>query len=373
MTPALFLAALLSVAGSPATNASGAPPPTQFHATTRWALRPSLKYDTLCFLNALTGDPYYLDYYKDEYERFKPQLTPQAAASLQNLKRIIKDEDQGIISASLCLYFSAVPDKNLDDMLKTLADTRALKASFEKTVYYSGPEWKVFESTTADLGHILQFLKDIRFEDYWAEEILPQEQKRIAELDGVLPKYNVVKEIELRLGHPLSSGTVTVDMLFYSQPHGIKVVGTEFLTDVAWDFSIVVRNAVHEMMHPPYDLKADASLGAAVASLGNDAFFRQTYDKRNPAYGYNTIEALIEEDCVQALEQVIAEKLGVALDAKERWRQNDEGMHVFAAALYETLRQSDYKAPFDQYLLDALRTKFTTKGYLKAQWDLLYR
>src|SRR5271169_2969347 len=37
------------------------------HPGTDWQLKPSLKYDTLCLLNALSGDPYYLEYYRAEY------------------------------------------------------------------------------------------------------------------------------------------------------------------------------------------------------------------------------------------------------------------------------------------------------------------
>jgi hypothetical protein len=34
---------------------------------TEWQLKPSLKYDALCLLNVLSGDPYYLHYYQPEY------------------------------------------------------------------------------------------------------------------------------------------------------------------------------------------------------------------------------------------------------------------------------------------------------------------
>jgi hypothetical protein len=32
------------------------------HSTTDWNLQPSFKYDTLCALNVLSGDAYYLEY-----------------------------------------------------------------------------------------------------------------------------------------------------------------------------------------------------------------------------------------------------------------------------------------------------------------------
>src|SRR5216684_4133643 len=92
----------------------------QIHSTTDWRIQPSFTLDTVCFLNVLTGDPFYVGYYKDEYARFEPQLTPAARTALANLKRKIKDENKNIISAFLALYFSATDDRNLSDMLDTL-------------------------------------------------------------------------------------------------------------------------------------------------------------------------------------------------------------------------------------------------------------
>jgi hypothetical protein len=61
------------------------------HNHTDWQLNPSLKYDTLCLLNALSGDPYYLHYYRAEYEHFYSLFTSeeQASAITQNRPVII--------------------------------------------------------------------------------------------------------------------------------------------------------------------------------------------------------------------------------------------------------------------------------------------
>ncbi len=110
---------------------------TKLHSTTDWRIEPSFKFDTLCFLGVLTGDPFYVEYYENEYAEFERQLSPPARTSLANLKRKIKDENKNIISAFLTLYFSATDDKTLDDMLKTLKDSERLKKSFKQTPYYN--------------------------------------------------------------------------------------------------------------------------------------------------------------------------------------------------------------------------------------------
>jgi hypothetical protein len=63
-----------------------------------------------------------------------------------------------------------------------------------------------------------------------------------------------------------------VYLLYYSKPHGIKITGMRFLTNYSYPFRIVLRNAIHEMMHPPYDLAHDAGLRASLQSLRSDAF-----------------------------------------------------------------------------------------------------
>ena len=72
-------------------------------------------------------------------------------------------------------------------------------------------------------------------------------------------------------------------MLYYSQPHGIKVAGTRFLTDVAWPFEIVLQNAVHKMMHPPYDLANNDELRNLLFLLKEDEFLMEKVLNHNSA------------------------------------------------------------------------------------------
>src|SRR5688572_22563229 len=102
---------------------------------TNWKIEPSLKYDACCFLNILTGDEFYLTYYKEEYEKFKPKLTSKVTDALGSLKKKVKDEGGTIISAWLCLYFSSVEDSTLVDIRRTLDNTSTLESNFSKTTY----------------------------------------------------------------------------------------------------------------------------------------------------------------------------------------------------------------------------------------------
>lgn len=87
-----------------------------------------------------------------------------------------------------------------------------------------------------------------------------------------MPRYNVIPRIESALGSPRPTNKIIVYLLYYSKPHGIKITGMRFLTNYSYPFRIVLRNAIHEMMHPPYDLAHDAGLRASLQSLRSDAF-----------------------------------------------------------------------------------------------------
>jgi hypothetical protein len=134
---------------------------------------------------------------------------------------------------------------------------------------------------------------------------------------------------------------MTAILVRFSQPHGIRITGPRYLTYYGYPVTIILRNAVHEPMHPPFN-KNDAALWAALAPLRGDTAFMDRLAHHNPDFGYNTFEGLVEEDCVQAIEQIVEEKLGVATSARERWEKSDGGLHILAAALYALMKQDGY-------------------------------
>src|ERR1022692_230068 len=309
------------------------------HTSTDWQLRASLKYDTLCLLNALSGDPYYLDYYRAEYDHFHSLFTPEEQAAFAQLKHVIKDEGHGIISAKLALYFSVVDDETLPEMIRTAHDSAAMEAALRKTTYWSADGWQNYQAARPALEASLRALDRVGFPAYWAANAKARIEKRIAEISPELPKYNIIPVIESYLGFPLSSHTITVYLLAYSEPHGIRITGLRFLTHVSYPFSIVLHNAIHEPMHPPYHAD-DPKVREAIDLLGRDPLVVDKVQHHDPSFGYNTTAGYIEEDSVQALEQLVSEKFGVARDACKYWREQDGGMHLLAVALYTDYKQA---------------------------------
>jgi len=343
--------------------------------TTDWELKPSLKYDALCFLNVMTADEFYLKYYQNEYDKFKDRLTLQATHALTNLKKKIKDDKGKIISAWLCLYFSATSDENVDEMLKTLNNPETMKANFKQSPYFLDEDWEFFVSLKDDLQTVFEWLKEINFEDYWRETISVKAENKIKEFNNDVSKYNVIGKVEEHLGFNLPSNKITVYMLYYSQPHGIKITGTRFLTDAAWPFGILIRTASHEMMHPPFDLKNDSLLISTLTKLKTENFLMEKVLNHNPSFGYNSFEGFVEEDCVQALDQIINEKLGIVRDSKKRWQENDDGMHVLAITLYSIMKEENYnekKEVFRDFLIRNIENGKLLNGNIEKTYNQFY-
>jgi hypothetical protein len=158
-----------------------------------------------------------------------------------------------------------------------------------------------------------------------------------------LPKYNIVPAVERYLGFALPSQTITVYVLAYSQPHDTRVTGLRFLTDKSYPFGIVLHSAIHESMHPPYNTN-DPTVQEAIDLLSNDPLVVDKVKHHDPSFGYNTVSGYIEEDSVEALEQIVSEQFGVGNNAHVYWTQHDGGMHVLATAIY-----TDYKAALQRH------------------------
>jgi hypothetical protein len=313
-------------------------------STTDWQLAPSLKYDTLCILNALSGDPYYLHYYQAEYDHFHPLFTPEEQAAFVQLKHTIKDEGHEIISAKLALYYSTGNDESLAEMIRTAHDSSQMEAALRKTAYWNANSWHNYDAARPALEAALRALDRVGFPAYWAANAKPRIEKRITQLSADLPKYDIIPVIEGYLGFPLPSHTIKIYLLAYSEPHGIRITGLRFLTHVSYPFSIVLHNAIHESMHPPYRAD-DAKVHQAIELLGKDPTVADKVQHHDPSFGYNTAPGYIEEDSVQALEEIVSEKFGVGHNPCKYWKEQDAGMHVLAAALYVGYKRAESATP----------------------------
>jgi hypothetical protein len=319
-------------------------------------------------INTLTADPYYLKYYQTDFDRWSPKLSPDCRAALARL-RSNKEKNGAIISAQLTLYFSAVDVTTLTDILSALREPEKMKEALKRTPYYSEDSWTQFIVQRDDLIRVFEELRAKDFERDWQNTVLPKVAKRREELRGKLPGYDIISRQESLLGFELPSHEVTIYLLYYSKPHGIKIVGTRFITHLDYPDRIVLNNAIHEMMHPPYRLQSDPELSKSLEQLRESSFLMGKIRNHNPSFGYNTFEGFVEEDCVQALEQVINEDLGLATEAHKRWQTSDDGMHVLAVALYQRMKKESFpehpERGFRDFLIDQIRKSTLDDSHLR--------
>jgi hypothetical protein len=97
---------------------------------------------------------------------------------------------------------------------------------------------------------------------------------------------------------------------------------------------------------------------AALKVLERDTLIMRIVREHDPRWGYTTLEGVLNEDLTEALDQLISEALGVARNPADRWRKQDDGMHVLAAGLYGLLRQDrwvDTGGSIENWLAEATR------------------
>lgn len=176
-------------------------------------------------------------------------------------------------------------------------------------------------------------------------------------------------------GRPASLDTLTVYILRFVKPHGIKVTGSRFLTADTWPVSVVLPDAVHEMMPRPYDLAGDAELRTALDRLRADPFLMKRVEGAAPSLGYTTFEGFVEEDIVQALEQVALERMGVERNAHTHWCRQDGGHHVLAVALYRVTREETFASsgePVRDLLIREVTRGALLPGRLRGHYEAFY-
>jgi len=303
---------------------------------TAWSVRASEGFDALAFLGPLSGKPFYARYYESELAAFKPRLSPSVLDALAGL-HAEADADGSLLWPTLALIFSGGRDERIHDLIGGLdsADS-TLRAPFEASTHWDAQDWRRFSAARPRLKTVLTALRDARFAEFRSSLISVQASHRAAELLALFERLDVITEQERLLGRTLDP-RVEICLLWFCRPHGVKVQGQRFLAHVQTSDETMVLTAAHENMHPPFDMKG-AAARACLAVLERDALLARILREKSKDSGYNTLDGILDEDTVQALDQIIQERLGYGSPPAQRWTTRDQGMHVLAAGLYGLLK-----------------------------------
>jgi hypothetical protein len=328
------LPALMAAAARP--RAAAAQPPAT--SPTRWKVRASEGFDAIAFLGPLSGGELYLSYYAQDAAAFAPRLPEVVRNDIAALWAKAGADGFGLLGPTLSVFFSNGNDATIDTLLQALeAREERILPAYRASAYWDANDWRWFTAAAPRLEAIFAALRDAGFAAFRAERAGSGLDARIGEVQRALNGFDVIAWQEKLTGRRFDPG-IEIVLLQFSKPHGIKVQGQTFLQAIDYDAATTVRIAAHEMLHPPVPMHGKAAK-AALAVLARDPLISRIVRDHDPRWGYTSLEGLLDEDLVQALDQLISEALGVARNPADRWRKSDDGMHVLAGALYGLLRQ----------------------------------
>jgi len=332
----LFLAAALAGLAAPHFAKAQQRKPSR----TRWKVRASEGFDALAFLGPLAGRELYLRFYQADADAFAPRLPAAIRADIAALWQEAEKAEFGLLGPVLSVLFSGGDDSSLGALIASAADPEArLLPAYRASNNWSESDWAWFLAAAPRLKTVLEAMQGAGFAAFRAERTAGLDA-RIAELTRDLAAYDVISLHEKLTGRSFDP-QIEVVLLQFCKPHGIKVQGQTFLQAADWNTAITVRNAAHEMLHPPVAMDGPAAK-AALAALEKDALILRIVRDHDPQWGYTTIDGLLNEDLAQALDQLIGEALGVGRNPADRWRQSDDGIHVLAGAFYGMLRDDKW-------------------------------
>jgi len=323
---------------------------------TRWTVASSEGFDAIAFLGPLSGQPLYAPRYQAETSAFEPKVTPETRAAIARLQAYAEASKQ-LLWPTLANVLSYGPTERIDDLLRALAapDQLALPG-YRRSHQWDQDSWDLLMTSREDLAAVLTALRDADFAGFRRQLIGNRLETRTPELLAGLAKYDVIAEQERLLGRSLDPG-IGVVLLWFSKPHAASVGGQRSLSHLDYPVETVVRIVAHEMLHPPFPMDGPAAT-AALAVLDTDPLMQRVLKEHDPGFGYNSMEGILNEDTVEALDQIVSERLGVARPPAERWNQADGGMHILAAGLYGMLKTEGYDragGTLERWMADAAK------------------
>jgi hypothetical protein len=325
-----------------------------------WLIHPSLWFDAVCLIPLLAGMPFYTSRHEQDaqwwQQRFAAVAGPKARDGLSVLRDQVADGAGKPLPAFLALWTSpaAGPSRgaaeDLDRLIAAVADPELLAAAMRATSpHWSEDDERLFRSVRPALLAVLECLPAAGLARWWAEHAAGRLSRRCDELQQSLAGYDLVPLVEQYTQVPFEARAVELCVLRWAAPHGIRVTGTRFLTDIRYDADRVLNIAVHELLHPPWP--DSHPVKGRLDALAADPFLAARFAGRDPAAGYNTWASYAEEDAAQALDEFLNIALGrnTRGDPVTRWTAADDGMHVLALLLYDTLRRGGFDPAAGSY------------------------
>jgi hypothetical protein len=209
----------------------------------------STNLDTLCFFDVLTGDEFYTSRHEDAYALWRLRL-PDAQGQVA---RAAEAFGSTMLGPHLTLVISAMPDFDELPLSRLLDDTDELEEWYRASSYYDVAVWPSTVALCNALLPVVGALEEAGFRRYWSEERLPlveESARRLHEIDrevdlnGLIASMLGIAEVDEEL--------IRLYLCSFAAPHGIRISGRAYISDVRFSPETTLRIAIHEMFHPPF-------------------------------------------------------------------------------------------------------------------------
>lgn len=311
----------------------------------------SYNLDLLNLMNVLTGEEFYVNYHRDAFTQFGQSLSDD---SQRHIEEAVDINGRAMLGPFLCLVISAVPNFERRSVTRMFSDVDFLQQSFSQYRYFSSEKWPIQESIFGLLLPVVRELEAKGFREYWLTNRLPLLERSRRELNRFVHRFELQDEIEYMLGSRQAIDSIALYLCTFAAPHGIKLCGPRYISDVAFPKEATLHTAIHEMFHPPYDAR---NLENELTELGMDPLLKHAFETKDPKYGYPTMTGFIEENVVEAMALSICQRIGLGEDPLDYLLSHDEGSHVLSVVLLEYFKR--YPKPrsqiFEEYFGDLLK------------------
>jgi hypothetical protein len=212
---------------------------------------------------AALGRPLYIELYAEELARFAPRLPPEVRADVPRLWEEARKAGVGLLAPGLDVIFSSGRNGDtLDSVLAGLeTPEQRLLPAYRDSAYWSAETWSWLLKTRPRLTTVFRGLRTAGFVRFRAERAGKALDGRVASVQRDLESFDVIAWQEKLTGRTFDP-TITIVLLLFCKPHGIKVQGQTFLQAYDYDTPTTVRIAAHEMLHPPVPMDGGRTSGA---------------------------------------------------------------------------------------------------------------
>lgn len=324
--------------------------------TTEWVVRPAAGMDALLLIGAVGGDVLQAHHYSETIDFLRENLSPEGVAAIYEIDHAFRQERGLLTGPTLALLFSAGPIDTLADVIASAADFETrLVPRIENSPYWSEQRRQFVAEIMPAIHTALTALDEVGYDAWYARTNMPPIEEGIERISASVSVHDVIPEQARLLGRELNP-RIEIIVVRFAQPYGIRILGQRSVAFYEWEADTQLRVAAHEIFHPPFDIHDDG-MWSLLADLEADPWMASIVEDHDPGFGYNSFQGVINEGTTQALDQIVSERLGFARDPARRWQHADGGMHMFAAAVYQAMKDDGFDRTggvFSDWLRSAL-------------------